>query len=86
MEWPMYRRVERQATRLHEMMDKLDVNAADVARLRKGDAYAESRTTCLGCLNTHECFTWLDAKPPSRKAPVFCPNFALFQSCKNKKT
>ena len=32
MPWPMYRRVERRAVRIHEMMRRLDVDPAKLAR------------------------------------------------------
>jgi hypothetical protein len=43
MRWWMTRRVERQATRMHEVMERLDVDAAALARVRQGQAYAEAR-------------------------------------------
>jgi len=38
MRWWMTRRVERQATRMHEVMERLDVDAAALARVRQGQA------------------------------------------------
>ena len=49
MRWWMTRRVERQATRMHEVMERLDVDAAALARVRQGQAYAEARARCLTC-------------------------------------
>ena len=43
MRWWMTRRVERQATRMHEMMDRLNVDEAALARTRQGGVYAEAR-------------------------------------------
>ena len=84
MRWPMTRRVERQACRMHEMMDRLDVDAATLARLRQGDAYAEARTRCLSCGTSDRCLRWLDEPHPSAQRPTFCPNLTLFDSCKRR--
>lgn len=80
--FPMSRHVERQARRTHEMMERLGVNAAALARLRGGEAYAEARMKCLKCVQSRECLLWLDADPPSAELPTFCPNLELFESCK----
>jgi Family of unknown function (DUF6455) len=82
MGWPMFRNVERQATRMHDMMDKLDVKGIDVARVRSGEAYAEARTKCLDCHNTQECAAWLQSDRPDRGKPDFCPNLPLFDGRK----
>jgi Family of unknown function (DUF6455) len=82
MNWPESRRVERQAKRMHEMMQKRDVNPAELARLRNGEAYMEARERCLRCCATTECLLWLDANPPSSVEPHFCPNIALFDGCR----
>ena len=82
MDWPMFRHVERQATRLADMMQRVEVDTTKLVRQRMGDAYAEARTKCIVCCNSRECLLWLDANPPSCEAPTFCPNFALFASCK----
>ena len=42
LRWWMTRRVERQATRMHEVMERLDVDAAALARVRLGQAYADA--------------------------------------------
>ena len=82
MGWPMFRNVERQATRMHDMMNKLDVKGIDVARVRSGEAYAEARTKCLDCHNTHECLAWVQSDKPDNGKPDFCPNFPLFEGLK----
>lgn len=84
MDWPMYRRVERQATRMHEMMERLGVDALALARLRKGEAYAEARKGCLFCPTTEECFAWLDATGEPEQGPDFCPNRKLLLSCRRR--
>ena len=57
---PMFRRVERQATRFHEMMDRLDVDPSALVRVPGGDAYAEARSRCLFCGTTDKCLRCLD--------------------------
>jgi hypothetical protein len=82
--WPMYRRVERRAVRVHEMMRRLDVDPAMLTRLRCGDAYAEARARCLSCRASEVCLRWLDA-PASGGRPEFCSNLALFEGCKRER-
>ncbi|HUS95366.1 MAG TPA: DUF6455 family protein [Hyphomicrobiaceae bacterium] len=96
MSWPMYRRVERQAVRLHQMMERLGVNPGRMARLRNGDGYAEARSVCLYCGTSDRCLRWLDRQEPpdgqttitAGKAggpgnePEFCPNLAAFNACR----
>lgn len=84
LRWPMSRRVERRAVRMHEMMQRLDGDAAKLARLRRGDAYAEARARCLSCRASEVCLHWLDA-PESGGRPEFCPNLALFEDCKRER-
>jgi hypothetical protein len=81
--WPMYRRVERRAVRMHDMMRRLDVDAAKLARLRSGDAYGEARAGCLSCRAAEVCLRWLDA-PAGEGRPEFCPNLAVFEGCKRE--
>jgi hypothetical protein len=80
----MYRRVERRAVRMHEMMQRLDVDAAKLARQRGGDAYADARARCLSCRAKEACLRWLDA-PASGGRPEFCPNLTLFDGCKRER-
>ena len=82
MGWPMFRTVERQASRLAEIMERLEVDPVKLVRLRAGEAFAEARTKCLQCSSARECVLWLDAEPRSGEQPLFCPNFALLESCK----
>jgi len=79
MRWWMTRRVERQATRMHEVMERLDVDAAAVARVRQGQAYAEARARCLTCGTSDRCLRWLDSRSASSEPPEFCPNQRLFE-------
>lgn len=86
MDWPMYRRVERQAVRMHEMMDRLGVDPMAFARLRQGEAYAEARTNCLFCLNADACLRWLENETAPQEAQTFCSNFGLFETCRKRCT
>lgn len=80
---PMVRHVERQAIRMHEMMDRLDVDPVKLARTAGGDAYAEARTRCLHCTDARACLDWLEADAGASCAePEFCPNLALFRTCR----
>lgn len=83
--WPMYRRVERRAVRTQEMMRRLDVDPAKLARQRGGNAYAEARARCLSCGASDVCLRWLDAPPTGGKRPEFCPNLALLEGCKRER-
>ncbi len=82
MSAPFFRQVERQARRMGDMIDRLDVDTLELACLRQGDAYVEARTTCFDCANTASCLQWLEASPADAARPTFCPNLALLESCK----
>jgi hypothetical protein len=79
MAWWMTRRVERQARRMHDMLDRLNVDKAALARARQGQEYAEARTRCLTCGTSDKCLRWLDKPPSSGDTPAFCPNLRLFE-------
>jgi len=81
MDRPMHRRVERQAIRMHEMMDRLDVDPGALVRLRRGDAYARARSLCLFCGTSDKCLRWLDGNDRPDRSPDFCPNLRVFQAC-----
>jgi hypothetical protein len=81
----MYRRVENRARRLQEMMQRLDIDAGVLARLRSGDAYAEARSRCLFCGTGDKCLRLLEQSGEGAR-PEFCPNLALFESCRRKDT
>ena len=82
MEWPLQRAVERQAIRMHQMMDRLEVDTVAFVRLRMGEAYAEARSRCLVCHQTDACLRWLDGRDRSNTAPKFCPALELFAPCR----
>ena len=77
MNWAMRRSVERQAIRMHQMMNRLHVDALALVRLRNGAAYAQARSRCLQCEDVGACLHWLDKGGPIAR-PDFCPNLALF--------
>lgn len=82
--WPMARHVERQASRLSEMMERLDVDPVALARLEGGDAFMRARTECLHCRNAAHCLYWLEAQCRDAPLPEFCPNLPLFMRCKRR--
>ena len=80
---PMSERVERQATRMHEMLKVLNVDGARLARIDSANVYAEARARCLLCTASKQCLDWLDDEQRSGR-PTFCPSLDLFESCKRK--
>jgi hypothetical protein len=82
MDWPITRHVERQAVRLHEMMERVGCDPGKLVRLQSGDAYALARQKCLRCSSSRECLLWLEAKTASKERPDFCPNLAVFEQCR----
>lgn len=85
MNWPRFRHVERQARRMHDMMERLDVDAGKLARLDEGRAYAMARERCLNCADSVTCLKWLVEFDPTSERPEFCPNATLFTGCASHK-
>jgi hypothetical protein len=81
MRWVMRKTVERRATRMQQMMDRLSVNALALVCLRNGDAYVEARSRCLLCNQGDECIRWLDTRNGPNSGPDFCPNLEIFSAC-----
>jgi len=79
MQWPVGRSAERLAIRMHQMMDRLDVDPAVFVRLSDGQAYAEARARCLKCCGSADCLRWLDGYGSAPITPEFCPNFRIFR-------
>jgi len=79
MDSPKMRQVERQARRMHDMMDRLNVDAGKLVRLDQGDAYAAARARCLTCCETERCLNWLETPPADNDQPDFCPNVELLK-------
>jgi len=84
MDWLMHRHVERQAIRMHEMLDRLDVDPVALVRLRNGDAYAGARSLRLFCGTSDKCLRWLDGYSRPDRSPDFCPNLRVFEACKRE--
>jgi hypothetical protein len=78
----MTRRVERQASGLHEVMDRLDVDGAALVRADQGEVYAQARNGCLSCGTSDKCLQWIDGPPQPGSRPDFCPNLSLFEAFK----
>ncbi len=72
--------VERRATRMHQMMARLQVDVLVLAR--NGGAYAEARAQCLSCDRAAECLRWLDRSGELNGEPDFCANLVFFNSCR----
>jgi hypothetical protein len=81
MRLAMSRTVERRATRMHQMMQRLQVDILTLVRLRDGEAYAEARSRCVRCEDGCVCLLWLDRGGPN-DGPDFCPNLEFFNACK----
>ncbi len=80
MDMVMRSSVERRATRMHQMMARLQVNVLVLARMRDGDAYAEARARCLLCVHADECLRWLDRSGELNGEPDFCANLDFFKT------
>jgi hypothetical protein len=80
----MYRHVERQAKRMNEVIERLDVDPMMLVRQRSGEAFAEARLACIRCSRVSECLAWLDNGGDVRSVQEFCPNAPLFASCRRK--
>jgi hypothetical protein len=76
----MYRRIEKQARRMREMMARLRVDPVALARSRNGNAFAEARNRCVACRTIEECARYLHKPEGTAGDPDFCPNHQLFQS------
>jgi hypothetical protein len=73
------RSVERRATRMLQMMRRLHVDPSALIRLRRGEAYTDTRAHCFACVTTGECMRWLDGYALEDAHPGFCPNLQLFR-------
>ena len=69
MDWPMFRHVERQATRLADMMQRVEVDTTKLVRQRMGDAYAEARTKCIVAATHASASCGSTRNPPSLRGP-----------------
>jgi len=72
-------RVDRQLGNLAEMMERLGLDPAAVARHRLGFVVSSAVKTCQACPSGDVCRDWLlRATPTLQKAPAFCPNAGRF--------
>jgi hypothetical protein len=78
----MYRRVERQARRLQDVMERLDVDPVALARHDGGRSFMTARSLCLHCGTSNLCLRWLERPPVAGEAAEFCPNRRLFELCR----
>jgi hypothetical protein len=74
-----HRSVERQAIRMHQMMDRLNIDPGTFVRLRQGEVYTEARSRCLSCSSSDKCLRWLDGAPRPDVTPDFCPILEFFE-------
>ena len=81
MDRPVDCHVERRATRMVEMMHRLDVDTGLLIRLDNGGAVLAARQNCMSCAHVHECLAWLDNKRTACDPCEFCPNAKLFSAC-----
>jgi len=79
MEWPLFCLVINRAKRLQDMMERLDVDAMKLVRLRQGEAYEAARTTCLHCNQATRCVDWVELNRDPMARPEFCPNLPLLE-------
>ena len=80
---PQLARVLRQAETMDCMMDHVGVQRTTAMRKEGGAAWYEARTRCLACVAADHCRSWLADGSASPDCPVFCPNAAFFQSCRD---
>ena len=73
---------ERRASRMREMVQRLDVDCGALVRTNGGEAVMQARERCLRCPCVAECLVWLDGEAAGDGTPEFCSNLALFERCK----
>ena len=83
-QWPMFRRVERQAGLFGDMMERLEVNPGAAAREEGGASFAAASRRCLWCSSSTECRNWLD-RGGADAAPLFCPNAGYLNRVRGRK-
>ena len=81
--WPMFNRIFHQVELMDRMMEVVGVNPAIAARVDKGGAWYEARTTCISCCHERECHNWLECSKRLPTPPEFCPNVEFFRRCIN---
>ena len=83
---PMLDRVFRQAELMDRMMERVGVNPAAAARVDRGTAWYEARTSCIACCSERQCRDWLTLSETQAVSapPEFCHNGAFFHRCGGK--
>lgn len=78
MDRPVDCHIERRATRMVAMLERMNVDKSQIVRLGSGTVIASARQRCLGCTEVRECLAWLDGRRPGCDPCEFCPNASLF--------
>ncbi len=78
---PMLNRVIHQAELMGRMMERVGVNPAAAARIDRGMAWYEARTSCIACCSERQCSDWLARSEveASSEPPEFCHNAEFFR-------
>lgn len=74
--------IERRASRMREMADRLGVDKAKMCKLSQGRAVTAARSNCADCRSVPRCLMWLESPASEGSMPDFCPNVPLFDLCK----
>ncbi len=81
--WPTEDQLHRRHELMNRMMHERGVDQNVARSIDGGLAFFEARAKCQYCLNEEQCRRWLTIRAP-RRSPDFCPNAALFQSCRSE--
>jgi hypothetical protein len=74
-----WNRADRQLGNMSDMMERLALDPAAVARQRLGLTFAHAIRTCQSCEAGAVCCDWLERAPAHlQHPPAFCPNAPLF--------
>ncbi len=75
-------RIERQARLMGGMMERLEIDPAEVARHSMGMGLERAVRSCLSCASPDVCEKWQAETVGSTvaHAPGFCPNAPLFET------
>ncbi len=76
---PMSARVLRQTDLMDRMIERMELDPAEVVRLHGGRAWYEARSRCIACQSERQCRDWLAQAPPRSQPPVFCPGVQFFR-------
>ena len=79
--WPIIRQVHDRSRRTEQMIDRLGVDAAALARRHNGESFADVQRICFDCRNSYLCRRWLESDRSENSEPEFCPNLKTFLAC-----